>query len=562
MLQNEYTPQQIRKLRKKLTDKEFEQLEMLSDAVKWAEATLRSPGNPDIPLDLRDYQEEMLQDPSIRKVSRCGRRVGKTITMVVHILWYAFNNRNSKQVVAAPYKSQIELIFKMIEDFMDSSPAVDASKSRSVKSPYRTIELKNGATISGFTAGSRSGGEGSSLRGQAADWIYMDEVDYMSDADFEAIYAISLEAPERIGVWISSTPTGRRGKFYDACQSDSWREFHYASTVSPEWSEEMEAELRTLFSGEAYKHEVLAEFGEETIGVFPKEQIEKAQGDYHYATMPSEPRVCFIGADWDKYHAETQIVVFSYNFRREKFEVRDRISIPKGDFTLDNGVKKILELNKRYNPEGIYVDRGYGEYQVETLKRIGIENPETGLKEKVRGVSYSEKIKVDDPTTRTKIKKDIKPFLVGQLQILFEQGRVRISKHDEMIIRQLENYRVVKRTSTGRLIFTSEDEHALDCMMNALLGFIEKRPKIMEHMYKRSVSSEAANIAIKRRNNLQENVLKSEDRNIGKSQVEEWDEPGSPPPKIISGRSARFGKSAGWSSRGTNTSRRHKRKRF
>lgn len=97
-----------------------------------------------------------------------------TISMVVHILWYAFTNENSRQVIATPYDSQVQLIFDMIRQFVDSTPELSDSIESSVKTPHQRIQLKNGSLISGFTAGTRSGAAGGSLRGQAADWLYMD----------------------------------------------------------------------------------------------------------------------------------------------------------------------------------------------------------------------------------------------------------------------------------------------------------------------------------------------------------------------------------------------------
>lgn len=44
----------------------------------------------------------------------------------------------------------------------------------------------------------------------------MDEVDYMSDADFDTVTTIAAERND-IGIFMSSTPTGKRGKFYEAC---------------------------------------------------------------------------------------------------------------------------------------------------------------------------------------------------------------------------------------------------------------------------------------------------------------------------------------------------------
>lgn len=547
----------------KLTKKEKEQLKILSDPVLWAEATLKDPRYSRKPLRLRDYQKKMVNDKSIRKVSRCGRRIGKTLTMCVHILWYAFTHENSKQVIATPYNSQIELIFSMLKQFILSTLELEQSIQSSVKSPYHQITLKNGSTIKGFTAGTRSGAAGGSLRGQAADWIYMDEVDYMTDDDFETIYAIALEAPNRIGVWISSTPTGRRGKFWQACQDkENWVEFYYPTMINPEWDEKMENELRKMYSEQGYLHEVLAEFGEETIGVFNKAHIDRSQYDYQYINLPTKKAIRAIGVDWDKYGAATQIVIMEYNQTEQKLQVLNRIEIPKGEFTFDNAVNKIIEINKIYNPQMIYIDRGYGEYQIEALRKHGLEHPETELHKKIRPVHFWETKELLDPFTGLKDKKHIKHFMVSQLQILFERDRIMISSYDEVIIKQLENYQVIRKTQRGEPVFTSEEEHTLDCIMLCVLGFVENYPQVVNTIVEYVAASKIHSVKIKTRNLLKEKTLKPNE-NINSLNTTNWDEPSTPPPTRVSlgskpKRSSR--RPYSWATRGTNTKRAHKRK--
>ena len=82
-------------------------------------------------------------------------------------------------------------------------------------SPY-TVELKNGSTILGFTTGASSGSGAASIRGQRADAIYMDEIDYMGDNDYSTVAMIAGERAD-ISICASSTPTGKRGTFYRMC---------------------------------------------------------------------------------------------------------------------------------------------------------------------------------------------------------------------------------------------------------------------------------------------------------------------------------------------------------
>lgn len=85
------------------------------------------------------------------------------------------------------------------------------------------------------------------------------------------------------------------------CQPGSgWEEFYYPTMVNPEWSPRMERELRSMYSEQGYVHEVLAEFGDETVGVFKKAHIDRARREYPYVQIPNYSAIRAVGVDWDK----------------------------------------------------------------------------------------------------------------------------------------------------------------------------------------------------------------------------------------------------------------------
>lgn len=479
----------------RLTPQEIEFARILSDPVEFAKVHFG--------WEARWYQAEMLRDQSFRKVSRCGRRVGKSDVLCVHIVWYAFTHQKARLLIATPYETQVKLLFRRIREFIKLSPEIQQAVVRDRQNP-EYIELGNGTTIQGFTAGTKSGSEGGSLRGQSADWIYLDETDYLSEGDITAITTIAAERPD-IGIWASSTPTGKRGSFYNWCmdaqdgalevepgiyKGSQWTAFYFPSTCNPNWNEDMEREWRTSLTEEAYQHEIMANFGQETIGVFNKQFIDRAKRPYIYDEKPDYKALRVIGVDWDKYQTTPQIVVLEYdpdevNSRGEKgmFRVINRDTVPRSQFTLDNAVQKIVQFNGIYRPEYIYMDRGFGEYQLEILHKKGKEcsdpkEPEYGLDRIVKGVSFSSKIDIRDPGTGMPERKDIKPFMVNQTVILLDRDRLIINENDRMLWRQMENYQVVRIANDGRPTYTSVNEHALDALMLAVLAMTKEFPQV------------------------------------------------------------------------------------
>jgi len=107
--------------------------------------------------------------------------VHNTWTMCAHMLWVAFTcnggteiKKGATCVVATPYDNQARLIFDQLRTFIENSPILQESVKSITKNPY-VIEFKNKSVIRLFTAGTRSGAEGGSLRGQKASWLYMDK---------------------------------------------------------------------------------------------------------------------------------------------------------------------------------------------------------------------------------------------------------------------------------------------------------------------------------------------------------------------------------------------------
>lgn len=152
---------------------------IMKDPVAWAQAFLRtydsSTGKVG-PWKARWYQVEMMSDKSKKRVYRCGRRTGKTETMVVESLFHVCTKRNFRVLIVTPYETQVRLAFMRLNELIQESPVVKSMIVSNTKNPYM-IKLSNESAILGFTTGASSGGGAASVRGQRADLIVMDEVD-------------------------------------------------------------------------------------------------------------------------------------------------------------------------------------------------------------------------------------------------------------------------------------------------------------------------------------------------------------------------------------------------
>lgn len=437
--------------------------------------------------------------PSVLHIAESNNK--KTETMVVDMLWRAFTNKNYRIVVVTPYENQIRLIFMRINEILRTSPLVASEVVTNTKNPY-LIKFKNESAIIGFTAGN----DAASVRGQKADWLYLDEVDYMNDVCYDAVTTIAAERAD-IGITMSSTPTGKRSHFFKACTNKKmgFKEHYHPSMHNPNWSPKMEAEFRAQLTTQAYVHEIEAEFGTQETGVFPKDKLDASVLFDYYAynelsyeqqreceraqKFPTIYNHCLsnkpdynpfrtMGVDWDKFGAASSIIILDYDVIYQKFRVIKRVELPRSEYSYDNAVNTIIKLNEIYRPAFIYCDAGSGEYQIERLHIYGDEHKESGLRNKVKRWQFANTLDVVDPITGEIVKEPMKNFMVNQLTLCFERDRMILSPFDNILLKQLTDYEVERKAQDGRAIFSSKDEHYVDALGLAYLAMVLEFKKL------------------------------------------------------------------------------------
>ena len=324
-----------------------------SSPILWAKVYLN--------WEARGYQFPILNEgkKSRQMVLRLGRRLGKTDSMCVLILWYAYTqinkgpNNQYNILILTPYETQIDLIFDRLKQLIEGSPLLQGMMSREI---HHRKELSNGSIIVGMTAGASSGNSGSNnTRGQRADLIIFDEVDYIGSSQITNAINIKNEAPERIRVIAASTPSGKHEEFYKWCVGSSrryapkkedidnfrfteyvvtdakdsgekgngWTEIYAPSVVNkellkinPDTKQTYLQDLKDELSELRYDQEVMAEFGDEELGVYQKLYINKAVEEgkrvkHTYSNKLDGPsfdecilnrhnNIRILGVDWDK----------------------------------------------------------------------------------------------------------------------------------------------------------------------------------------------------------------------------------------------------------------------
>ena len=475
-----------------LTDDQYKEIISYYDPVTWAETNLltKIKGGFKARISKKGipYQAQLMRCKSRRIVVRAGRRIGKSLALVVRILHRAFtfapdeNHRTYKIVIFTPNQTQINVIFKMMEMLIDGNDKlISMLKDRKLptrRTPITEIEMLNGVTIQGYVSGSTA------IRGSAADMLVLDEGSFLTADDTDSVIAL-LNEHQDVELWVSSTPKGLKDWFYDRVNDKDFVSFHFPTDkYHPEWSMQMYNDFKNQLTDSGYKFEVLAEFSPSGIGVFQHPFISAAlDNEYIYAEQKPNPHWYYsIGVDWNDTANGTQIVVVGYNPNHQEegtkpYRLVERVSVSIERWTQTTAVREIIRLNRKWRAACIYTDYGYGAAANEMLHERGMKAQPNSIDKRLvksQVINFSSAIIIRDPWTKKKVKKPVKPYMVNNAVRVFENGYIDIPNEDEKLNKQLSGYIIDRVTPNGIPVYAADPKHGdhiLDALVLALLGF-------------------------------------------------------------------------------------------
>jgi hypothetical protein len=490
------------------------------DAVAWCELMFGFDDN-DPEWNLRSYQKEQIRCSAQRMVVREGRRAGKTFAMVIKLLYLVFHKKvyrgkdahgrnieaGPQVMIVTPYQSQISNIFDEMEKILKRNKDLVGDVTTGtggnlyVKTPFHRMEFKNGAKISGFVSGVGTKADGSGggvIRGQNAHIIYLDEMDMIPDEVLDKAVMPIMLTKKDVMIIATSTPIGKRGRFYSWCLEDpTFKEDYLPSTVLPQWEANKDM-FENENSTEAFAAEYMAAFIEGGYGVFKPSYVAVARKGYSYANtmsrgwwrqfagvLDSDKLIKVMGIDWNK-NAGTEFVVVAYDPASHRWFVVEAVNITAGEFSSMRWKEEVIRLNYKWKPDYIYADEGYGHTIIEDLKIIAFnvrvkqekthqDRQTEKLIERLVAFNFSQRVEMTSPIDGSPIVKSGKDFLVENAVRVFEQESIWYPEEDEALRKQLMNYVVLRRTpTTNKPIYGPEKkeigDHRLDALMLALAG--------------------------------------------------------------------------------------------
>lgn len=367
-----------------------------------------------------DYQEKILLDPSKRICACMGRQVGKTTTIAVKVVQFAFTRPDTTTLVISPSLRQSMILFSRIEGFIYRSEILRQSVVRRTRT---IIQLSNGAQIVALPCSENL------LRGYTADLVICDEAAFMPERIISSVLFPMLATTGGLLILLS-TPWGKDNLFYRAFMDPKWSIHHVKSNECPLISKEFLEEQRGLMTEEQFQMEYEAEFSEASTTYLPQDLIRSCVVKAEEIGIEFETDIerfkqagCFAGVDLGKRADYSVISAVEKDGDLLKLVFHKQFDLETPYPQVIGALKRMHELAQF---KKIMVDRtGVGEAVLDEISDLPVD-----------GVMFTEQRKAN---------------MMGGLKVKMEQGNLAIS-YDRDLCDQL-NEQQYEYKKTGRLHF-------------------------------------------------------------------------------------------------------------
>jgi hypothetical protein len=397
------------------------------------------------------WQDKFLNSKSKKRLLSCARQIGKSTTSGILALHTAyFNPGYTILVVSRTLPQAQEFVYRMKKFLYTSRFTIWDELQPKKKENKHEIILRS--SQKGVDSRIIVVPATDAALGYTGHLVIGDEAARWEQGDY--IFKEVLEPTTTFtdgGICLLSTPNGKNGFFWECFNMpDVWEIFHFDWTANPYLTKEMMEQKRKLHTSLSWAINYEAKFVVSQASYFNPNQIAKSVSEE--AGKGSQGcRSLVISCDFGKIQDSCVIMIGNVENPKDKTSeqivlVRDRIVKPLGtDYA--QIVSELKELYKRLKPKKMILDAtGVGEAPADMLIASGIP---------VEAFKFSIQSKAD---------------IMGNLKLLFEQGRIKIPKETELIS-QLESFEY-EYTQNGNIkLHAPEGYHDDEVDSLALLSY-------------------------------------------------------------------------------------------
>jgi hypothetical protein len=376
----------------------------------------------------KDIIKSCLDDSIFFIVAVIGRQWGKTVISQNISLYWAINKPNSIIYWVSPTDSQVQKVYKDINNAIIDSKIV---KSKKASSGNTEINFKNGSTIFFKSAASED-----SLRGSSVDYMIIDEAAFIKKDTIETILLPMLNVRGKKCLFIS-TPKGKN-YLYDYYRrglvDNKWKSFRYSTLDSPFVNSDLIEMFKRTLPDKLYQQEIEAEFIDSS-SVFNNINecmiIDRIE-------IPDRSDTYYVGVDIGLVNDASVLTIIDSSGDMVNYFRWVDIESPKL-------IEEIVKLNNKWN-----------------FKKIMIENNNQGLpiiQELKRKISNVIEFNTNSKT---------KPEIINNLIHSFNMKEIKIIK-DEYLKIELDSF-IFKQNDNGNIKFMADYGFHDDCVISLAIA--------------------------------------------------------------------------------------------
>lgn len=376
----------------------------------------------------KDLVKACLDDDIFFIVAVIGRQWGKTTISQNMALYWAINNPKSIIYWVSPTDSQVQKVYKDINNAIIDSKLI---KSKKASSGNTEFNFKNGSSIFFKSAASED-----SLRGSSVDYMIIDEAAFIKKDTIETILLPMLNVRGKKCLFIS-TPKGKN-YLYDYYRrglvDNKWKSFRFSTLDSPFVNSELINMFRNTLPDKLYQQEIEAEFIDSS-SVF--NNINECM-NIDRQLKPINGEIYYVGIDIGLVNDASVLTII--NNKGDMVNYFRWVDIESPVL-----IDKIIELNNIWK-----------------FKKIMIENNNQGLpiiqelKRKINNVF--------EFNTNSKSK----PEIINNLIHLFNMKEINIIR-DEYLKIELESF-IFKQNDNGNIKFMADYGFHDDCVISLAIA--------------------------------------------------------------------------------------------
>lgn len=385
-------------------------------------------------ITLDPWQEEFLTYRG-DKLLCTGRRVGKTY-IVARGAVDRMLEKKTQVVVFSLTEEQSMIVLAMAQTYLLQTNPKMLSKKK-IDTNKKTLTLKNGSTMRCRPAGDT----GDSGRGYEADIVIIDEASRMGKLFWIAVLPIILMTAGE--VWLSSTPHGKQGYFwenYNESQNLHLEEARYKvfyvttenvireRKLTDEWTEERRekvlsilAQDKRMMSRLEYGQEYEGLFLEDLMQFYPDEMITACQTRKRPEIIPKDKEY-FLGQDIARMGDDQTTFEIGYLSANGEEIIQVENLVTKHTYLTDT-FRQNKQLDEIYDFEKMFIDdEGIGVGVFDMMM------DDDSLKKKTIGVNNSKRV-IDK---EGKEKGILKTELHYTLRALMEKRKIHLLDDDSI----------------------------------------------------------------------------------------------------------------------------------